>query len=66
MSILVTTQKTKGISEEEDTSLPKANGQTKEREFKPQDSRIRDSDKESDDLGLSLPAVKTTGEFKEN
>ena len=35
------------------------------KESKPSDSKVRDFGEESDDLGLSLPAVKTIYEFKE-
>ena len=54
----------KGVGGREDMALPENNSQTRERELKWSDGRIRDYDKESDDLGLYLPAVNTIGEFK--
>ena len=64
MSIPVTTQKIKCICRKEDRVLPK-NSQTREKESKPSENRIKDSDTESDDLGLFLPIVKTVGKFEE-
>ena len=65
MSILVTTQNTKGVNRNKDRFLPNKNNQIRKRESKPLGSRVRDSDEESYDLCLFLPAVKTIGEFEE-
>ena len=66
MGIFTYNPKTKYISEKEDRVLPKEKGIIREREYKPPDSRIRDSDEERDYLGYSYLLSRLCGNMKKD